>query len=90
MKVEWFGAGLGVTLLVTAPSAAFAAPPNEPSGRASCVGTLSVFNQAHTEVHGTLSDVARRFIADAAAQGIPPGEIYTFFARAHGTVDQCP
>ena len=78
----------GAALVVT--PAASAAPPNEPNGRASCIGTLSVFNQAHPEVFGTRSDVAHDFIAGAAAEGFPPGEIYRFFAAAHGTLEQCP
>lgn len=90
MNAKWVGVGLGVTLLTVAPSAAYAAPPNEPSGRASCIGTLSVFNQAHPEFFGTRADIAHDFIAGAAAEGIPPGEIYTFYARVHGTVEQCP
>ena len=90
MNVKWVGAGLGVMFLVLAPSAASAAPPNEPSGHASCIGTLSVFNQAHPEFFGTRSDIAHDFIAGAAAEGIAPGEIYAFYARAHGTVEQCP
>jgi hypothetical protein len=90
MNVRCVGAGLGVTLLVAVPSAASAAPPNEPSGRASCIGTLSVFNQAHPEQFGTRKEVAHDFITGAAAEGISPGEIYTFYARAHGTVEQCP
>jgi len=90
MNVRSIGAGLGVTLLIGAPSAASAAPPNEPSGRASCVGTLSVFNQAHPEDVGTRSDIAHAFIEGAAEDGIPPGQTYAFFAQAHGTVEQCP
>ena len=90
MNGKWVGAVLGVTLLAAAPATSFAAPPNEPSGHASCVGTLSVFNQAHPEVSGSRSEIAHLFIEEAAAEGIPPGQIYTFFAKAHGTVEQCP
>ena len=90
MNLIWVGAGLGVTLLVTAPSAAFASPPNAPNDRASCVAAASVFNQAHPEVYGTRSDVAHDFIAAAAEEGFPPGEIYAFFAHQHGTLAQCP
>lgn len=90
MHSKWVGAGLGITLLITAPSAASAAPPGEPSGHASCLGTLSVFNQAHPEVFGSRSDIAHDFVEWAAAEGIPPGAIYAFFAQVHGTVEQCP
>jgi hypothetical protein len=83
-------AGLAAaTAAVAVPTIAQAEPPNEPSDHASCTGTLSVFNQAHPEVFGTRSDVAHGFIEQAAAEGIPPGEIYTSFAQAHGTVEQC-
>ena len=83
-------AGLAAaTAVVAVPTIAQAAPPNEPSDHASCVGTLSVFNQAHPEVFGARSEVAHDFLEVAAAEGIPPGEIYTSFAHAHGTVAQC-
>lgn len=90
MNVKWLGAGLVAAALVAAPSAAFAAPPNEPNGHASCLGTLSVFNQANPEVFGSRSDIAHDFIAGAAGDGIPPGWIYAFFAGFHGSVEQCP
>jgi hypothetical protein len=81
---------MGVALLAAAPATAFAAPPNEPSGNASCSGTLSVFNQAHPEVYGSRSSIARGVAEGAGAGGTPPGEFYTYFAHAHGTVEQCP
>jgi hypothetical protein len=84
-------AGLAaVAAAIAVPTIARADPPNEPSDHASCVGTLSVFNQAHPEFAGTRSDVAHAFIQEAAAEGIPPGEIYTSFAHVHGAVEQCP
>ena len=89
MSGKCVGAVLGAVLLA-APATSLAAPPNEPSANASCVGTLSVFNEAHPEVFGTRSDVAQFFIEEAAAEGIPPGEIVTGFAQAHGTVETCP
>jgi hypothetical protein len=89
MKAKSVGTVLGVALLAAAPATSSAAPPNEPSAHASCVGALSVFNEAHPEVLGTRSDVAQQFVELAAAEGIPPGEIYTNFAETHGTVEQC-
>jgi hypothetical protein len=44
MNGKCVGAVMGVALLAAAPATSFAAPPNEPSGNASCSGTLSVFN----------------------------------------------
>lgn len=90
MNVRWVGAAVGVTLVVAVPAASFAAPWNEPSSNASCVGTLSVFNQAHPEVFGTRSEVAHSVKAGATAEGIPPGAFYSFIAGAHGSVEQCP
>jgi hypothetical protein len=90
MKGKVVRAILGVALLAAAPATSFAAPPNEPSAHASCVGALSVFNEAHPEIFGTRSDVAHNFIEQAAAAGIPPGEIYTGFAQTHGTAETCP
>jgi hypothetical protein len=89
MKAKCVGAILGAALFASAPAASFAAPSNEPSGNASCVGALSVFNEAHPEFFGTRSDVAHAFIEEAAAAGIPPGQIYTGFAQTHGTVHTC-
>jgi hypothetical protein len=83
-------AGLvAATAAVAVPTIAQAEPPNGPSDQASCAGTLSVFNVAHPEVFGSRSDVAHDFLEDADAEGIPPGQIYTSFAHAHGTVEQC-
>jgi hypothetical protein len=83
-------AGLAAaTAAVAVPTIAQAEPPNEPSDHASCAGTLSVFNQAHPEFFGSRSDIAHEFIEEATAEGIPPGEIYTFFAEAHGGVEHC-
>ena len=89
MKGKCIGAILGVALLAAAPATALAAPPNQPNDNAGCVGTLSVFNQAHPEVFGTRSDIAHIFIDEAAGQGITPGQIYTGYAQTHGTVETC-
>ena len=77
-------------MLAAAPATSFAAPPNEPSGNASCSGTLSVFNQANPDVFGDRASIATSIAAEFAETGNPPGEFYTFFAQAHGTVEQCP
>ena len=90
MKAKCVGAVIGVALLAAAPATSFAVPPNEPNGHASCVGTLSVSFQAHPEVDGSRSDHASEIIELAAARGIPPGEIYAFYAQLHGTLEQCP
>ena len=83
-------AGLAAaTAAVAVPTIAEAEPPNEPNPHANCVGTLSVYNQAHPEFAGTRSDIAHEFVEEGAAQGIPPGEIYTSFAEEHGTFEQC-
>jgi hypothetical protein len=83
-------AGLAAaTAAVAVPTIAQAAPPNEPSDHASCVGTLTVFNAAHPEVLGTRSDIAHGFIDEAAAGGFPPGEIYSYIAQFHGPLEQC-
>jgi len=80
---------VAATAAVAVPTIAQAQPPNEPSDQASCVGTLSVFNQAHPEVFGSRSDVSHGFIEEAANEGISPGAIFAGFAHAHGTVEQC-
>ncbi|MET1082080.1 MAG: hypothetical protein ABWY12_03385 [Burkholderiales bacterium] len=89
MKGKCVGAVICVALLAAAPATSFAAPPNEPSGDASCNGTLSVFNQTHPEVFGTRSSVSHGVIDESAATGTPPGEFFAFFAQVHGTAEQC-
>jgi len=90
MRGKFTGAALGVALLAAAPTTAFAVPPNEPNGHASCIGTLSVSFQAHPEIEGSRSDHAHLINELAAARGITPGEIYRRFAHLHGTLEQCP
>lgn len=88
MKGKCVGAIVGATLLATAGTA-LADPSNEPSANASCVGALSVFNQAHPEVFGSRSEVAHLFLGIAAGANVPPGAIYTPFAHDHGTAATC-
>ena len=90
MKAKCVGAVIGVALFAAAPATSFAVPPNEPNGHASCVGTFSVFFQAHPEVEGSRSEHAHLIREIATAMGVPPGEIYSFYSQLHGTLEQCP
>ena len=88
MKGKCVGAIVGAAVLATAGTAP-AEPPNEPSANASCVGALSVFNQAHPEVFGSRSEVAHLFLGIAEGANVPPGAIYTPFAQDHGPAASC-
>ena len=90
MKGKYVGAVIGVALLAAAPATSSAAPPNEPNAAASCIGILSVFNQAHPEVFGSRASIALGTVELAAEFGFPPGEFYTGFAQVHGPREQCP
>lgn len=84
MKRAMLAAAVGLT--VFGFSGVANAQPNE---SASCVGSLSVFNQQHPLVFGTRSDIAHLFKQIADAIGITPGAIVSSFAHRHGAAADC-